>query len=160
MRSGDENVVFTLASGESVPAEVEDDLVGLSFRPVSRAPDPGELPRSVQGTLARLQPLADAVLDTLSGLTARPDQVGVQFGIKVECCCRRGHRQGRHRSELAVKLNWKRPNRCRAGATANAESTPGTSLWTKGISGRSLASPRPAGATSAWACTCGPAATC
>lgn len=33
MRTGDTKiVVFTLASGESVPAEVEDDLVGLSFQ--------------------------------------------------------------------------------------------------------------------------------
>ena len=79
MRTGDTKiVVFTLASGESVPAEVEDDLVGLSFRPVSRAPDPGELPRSVQEALARLQPLADAVLD----LVAHDDGAGLAHRLR------------------------------------------------------------------------------
>ncbi|HNK32254.1 MAG TPA: CU044_2847 family protein [Plasticicumulans sp.] len=109
MRSGDTKiVVFTLASGESVPAEVEDDLIGLSFRPVSRAPDPGELPRSVQEALARLQPLADAVLDTLSGLTARPDQVEVQFGIKLSAAAGAVIAKAGSEANFAVKLNWKR----------------------------------------------------
>ena len=101
-------VVFTLASGEAVPVEVEPVRAGLNFQPVSRDAAAGDLPKSFAEALARVRPLADAVIETLSGLAARPDQVEIQFGIKLNAVAGAVIAKAGTEANFAVKLNWKR----------------------------------------------------
>jgi hypothetical protein len=71
-----------LESGSMFAVEIADEDAE-----VVRAARPGEViataTKSFEAELERLQPMAQALVSKLGDLTERPDEVGVEFGLKL-----------------------------------------------------------------------------
>jgi hypothetical protein len=78
-------VEFVLKPGITIPVEVEDS--GLDFTKVSREGGTREAsdkaPRSFNEALERVRPMADLLIERLRELAAQPDEVEIEFGIKL-----------------------------------------------------------------------------
>lgn len=77
-------VAFPLSDGESVLVEVDmPDDAGGTVR-ASRAGEITETARvSFEDALSKIKPSAEYIISCLRGLTHAPDQVVVEFGIKL-----------------------------------------------------------------------------
>lgn len=71
---------FVLDDGKTVWIEVEEPKAH-GYEPVSRRK--AEEERQFKKALDRIKPAADDLLATLRGLTTGPDEIEVEFGIKI-----------------------------------------------------------------------------
>jgi hypothetical protein len=75
-------IEFELAEGGTVVVEVDDEETGLE-----RAARPGEIAekagQTFESALDRIKPAAEAILQRLSGLAKSPDEIQVEFGVKL-----------------------------------------------------------------------------
>ena len=76
-------VEFPLQDGNSVLAEVDEPMP----EGVVKAARPGEVAAKAKETLEdaldKIQPAAQAIIAKLRGLPDAPDEIGVEFGIKL-----------------------------------------------------------------------------
>lgn len=102
------SLVALLVEG-SDPVLVEvDDAAGGIVRAGRAAELVESLGETFQASLARLRPLADALREQFDALTERPDEVGVEFGLKVtaDAGVVIAHTSGE--ANFKVTLQWRR----------------------------------------------------
>ncbi|HEU4629149.1 MAG TPA: CU044_2847 family protein [Gemmatimonadaceae bacterium] len=116
-------VEFPLADGGCVVVEVE---VPAGQERVVRAARPGELAvkagRTFEDALAQVRPMADAVLAKLRALAARPDEVEIEFGLKLSAEAGAILTSAGAEANFQVTLRWTREADAHAnGGRASAD---------------------------------------
>ena len=100
-------VELPLANGETVLVEVQSDDDG-----VVRAARPGEViatvGESLQASLDRLRPLAQALVEKFRGLEHAPESISVEFGIKVTAEAKVVIAHAGSEANFKVQLQWNR----------------------------------------------------
>lgn len=100
---------FPLEEGGSIFVEVEstslDQLIPASL--------PGDVAAKValtlEAALDRVQPAAKAIVSKLRGLVDPPDEVSVEFGIKMSASAGAVIASADTEANFKVNLTWKRP---------------------------------------------------
>ena len=109
-----ELVEFTLESGGSVWVEVE-TVPGSGQRggPVSFRNPAEKVAEAVvptfEAALDKVRPVADAVITKLKGLATAPDQIQVEFGLKLTAQAGAIIAAAGGEANFKVALTWKRP---------------------------------------------------
>ena len=103
-------VEFPLQDGGSVLVEVEEaETAGGPVR-ASRGTDlPEKAQLTFEQALARVRPAAEAIIGRLRDLDDPPDQVGVEFGIKLSGTAGAIIASAGVEANYKVTLTWKRP---------------------------------------------------
>jgi hypothetical protein len=100
-------VAVPLEEGEAILVEVDDTGDGIV-----RAARPGEvvatLNESFEAALARLQPLAQAIVSRFRDLAERPDEVGVEFGVKLSADAGLVVAHSSGEANFKITLQWRR----------------------------------------------------
>jgi hypothetical protein len=96
-----------LERGDAIMVEIDDADAG-----VVRAARPGEViataTKSFEAALERLRPMAQAMVDKLGGLTERPHEIGVEFGMKLSVDAGVVIARTSGEANFKVTLQWKR----------------------------------------------------
>lgn len=102
-------VEFAVPSGGTVLVEV-DELEGVGPRPAGVGD--GAIERATMGldqAISKVRPLAELLLAELQALTHRPDQVSVEFGIKLNVTAGIVIANTAVEGNCKITLNWKQP---------------------------------------------------
>jgi hypothetical protein len=101
-------IEFPLESGGTIVVETDEPVAGG----VGRAGRDGEIAEKAantfESTLDRLQPLTGALIDRLQDLARQPDQIEVQFGVKLSGSLGAIIASASGEANYSVKLTWKR----------------------------------------------------
>ena len=86
-RLGEESVMreireFSVEGQPPVYVEITDDDVATGYTLVSRDVDATQI-ESMERALSTVRPAAEIIMETIDGLTVRPKEVEVNFGIKL-----------------------------------------------------------------------------
>jgi hypothetical protein len=96
---------FPLQDGGTVVVEVDEDIAGTQ-----RAARPGEVAAQVTETfeaaLAPVAPAAEALLERLGTLSKRPEEITVQFGVKLTGKLNAIIASSAGEANFAVNLKW------------------------------------------------------
>ncbi|HVF28626.1 MAG TPA: CU044_2847 family protein [Pyrinomonadaceae bacterium] len=102
-------VEFPLESGSTVMVEVEEARSGGV---VTRGLGPAEIAtkatQTFEDALEKMRPAAGAVIAKLRDLSVPPDQVGVEFGIKLNADAKAYIASASAEANFKVTLTWKR----------------------------------------------------
>ena len=100
-------VEFPLEGGGVVLVEVEErDEAGP--RRVGRLDEVVEASdKTFQSALGQIRPAVDAMMETLSGLASRPDEITAQFGIKLGAKAGAFLASADAEAQFTVSLKWK-----------------------------------------------------
>ena len=97
-----------LDGAEPVIMEIDDEGNG-SLVPAAR---PGEIvataTKSLDTALERLQPMAQALISSLRDVAERPDEVGIEFGLKMNLQAGLVVARTSGEANFKVTLQWKR----------------------------------------------------
>ena len=100
-------VEVPLKGGDALAIEVDDQDAGIV-----RAARPGEViamaSSSFEAALERLQPMAQALVDKLGNLAERPDEVGIEFGVKLNVDAGLVIARTSGEANFKVTLQWRR----------------------------------------------------
>lgn len=102
-------IEFTVPDGASLLVEVDEPEVagprpaGVGDRAIERAT------MSIDQAISKIRPLAESLLSELQGLTRRPDQVEVEFGIKLNASAGIVVANTAVEGNCKIKLSWKQP---------------------------------------------------
>jgi NTP-dependent ternary system trypsin peptidase co-occuring protein len=96
-----------LESGDSIAIEVEDTEDTAIVR-ASRSPDALAV-QAFEAALERLRPAAEAIVNNLRLLSQTPDEIGVEFGIKVMADAGLVVARTSGEANFKVTLQWRRP---------------------------------------------------
>ena len=100
---------FLLQEGWSITVEVDEELTGGTVR----AARPGEIAETARLTfeeaLNKVRPAAEALISKLRSLSDPPDQVGVEFGLKLSATAGMVVAAAAVEANYKVTLTWKRP---------------------------------------------------
>ncbi|MET0625632.1 MAG: CU044_2847 family protein [Pyrinomonadaceae bacterium] len=101
-------VEFSLDDGTSVLVEVDEPETGG----VVRAGRAGEIVEKVQYTfseaLDRVKPAAETIINKLRTLDVTPDEIQVEFGIKLSAEAGAFFASASTEANFAITLSWKR----------------------------------------------------
>jgi hypothetical protein len=93
-------IEFPLEDGTSMAVEVDEP----GTEGMVRAARPGEITekatQTFEAALERLKPAAAAIISQLRGVSDPPEQIGVEFGVKLSAGGGRRHRLGRGGGQL------------------------------------------------------------
>ena len=96
-----------LETGAAIAVEIDDEDAE-----VVRAARPGEViataTKSFEAELERLQPMAQALVDKLGNLTERPDEIGVEFGLKLSVDAGLVVAHSSAEANFKITLQWRR----------------------------------------------------
>ena len=102
-------IEFTLENGGSIIVEASDSASEMGIAPAAR---PGEIAtratQTLETALEAVRPTAEAILTRLSGLSERPSEVSVEFGLKVGAQAGAIIASGTVEANFIVKLTWTR----------------------------------------------------
>jgi hypothetical protein len=113
VRSGGERAVtylleVPLDSGDAITVEIDDTEAGIV-----RAARPGEVvataTKSFEAALERLRPMAQSLVDKLGNLSERPEEIGVEFGMKLSVDAGAVIARSSAEANFKVTLQWRRP---------------------------------------------------
>lgn len=77
-------VQYRLETGGNVLVEVEETDLEKGRTPVSRKPRvPEEATKEFEQALDDIRPVADAIVQKFKDLSSKPDNIGVEFGVKM-----------------------------------------------------------------------------
>jgi Trypsin-co-occurring domain 1 len=100
-------VEVPLRSGDVIAVEVDDQDAGIV-----RAARPGEViataTSSFEAALERLQPMAQTLVDKLGNLAERPDEMGIEFGMKLNVDAGLVIARTSGEANFKVTLQWRR----------------------------------------------------
>lgn len=103
-------IEFPLEGGGSVVVEVDEPEAEGG---VVRAARPGEVSEraqlSFEEALGKLRPAAESIIARLRALSDPPDQVGVEFGLKLSAGAGAVIASAAAEANYRVTLTWKRP---------------------------------------------------
>jgi hypothetical protein len=96
-----------LAEGGSVLVEIESED-GPVLRGGRRQPEVVQAGRTLEAVLAELGPTAQAIVSRLRTLAQSPDEIQVEFGIKLNASARLVVAQSGGEANFRVALRWAR----------------------------------------------------
>jgi hypothetical protein len=100
-------VEFTLEGGGTIPVEVDESVSGGVVRSARPGEVVGQASESLGEALDRAMPAAQALIAKLQTLGSRPDEIEIQFGLKLSgelgAILARTGAEG----NFSVKLSWK-----------------------------------------------------
>jgi len=102
-------IEFTVPDGGTLLAEV-DEYEGVGPRPAGVGD--GAIERATMGidqAISKVRPLAELLLAELQALTHRPDQVAVEFGIKLNASAGIVIANTAVEGNCKITLSWKQP---------------------------------------------------
>ena len=109
-------IEFPVPGGGYLQVEVE-EAEGAGPRPASA----GTIERATMGldqAIAKVRPLAELLLEELQGLTRKPDEMAVEFGIKLNVSAGVVIANTSVEGNCKVTLSWKKTDKSRpAGRT-------------------------------------------
>ncbi len=109
-------VEFPMESGDTILVEIE----GEEPEGMVEAAAPGEVIRNVQQTfeeaLGKIRPVAQAVINKLKGLSEPPDEIEVEFGLKLDAKAGTILASASAEANIAVSMTWRRPSSKPAGS--------------------------------------------
>jgi hypothetical protein len=101
-------LAIPLEAGNSLVVEVDEEPG------IVRSARPGELmataSQTFESALVKVKPAAEALLATFRNLAESPDEITVDFGMKVTAEAGLVIAQGGAEANFAVKLAWRRPS--------------------------------------------------
>ena len=110
-------IEFPLEDGGTVVVEVDEDVAGTT-----RASRPGEVAEKATETfeaaLAPVVPAAEALIGRLRGLSQRPEEVTIQFGVKLSGKLNAIIASSAGEANFAVTVKWKPTPGADAGPAA------------------------------------------
>lgn len=102
-------IEFPLEGGGTILVEVEQPEVEGGLVPAAK---PGQLVKKTANTfeeaLERIKPAASVVIRKLRGLSDPPDEIGVEFGLKLSAEAGAFVASAAAEANYKVTLNWKR----------------------------------------------------
>jgi hypothetical protein len=119
---------FQLPDGSKIVVEIAEDPRLPGYRPVARDTDQ-QPEHSFKEALDRIRPVADGVMDALRSLAVRPDDIEVEFGVKLSGKVGAIIASTGTEANFKIKLKWNARSASNApavAATAAVES--GTTL--------------------------------
>lgn len=103
-------VEFPLEAGGSVLVEVEEpDAAGGTVRAGRETDLPERARLTFEAALSRVRPAAESVIGQLRDLADPPDQVGVEFGLKLTGTSGAIIASAGVEANFKVTLTWRRP---------------------------------------------------
>jgi hypothetical protein len=103
-------IEFTVPGGGTLLAEV-DEPEGAGPRPAGTGD--GAIERATMGidqAISKVRPLAELLLSELQALTHKPDQVAVDFGIKLNASAGIVIANTAVEGNCKITLSWKQPS--------------------------------------------------
>lgn len=101
-------IEFPLASGGVIVVEIDEPEIGLQRVSRGRGTEYGESANETfDDALAKIKPAADVIIDTLRTLNNSPDEVEVEFGMKMSLDHGVVIAANSLESNYRVKLAWK-----------------------------------------------------
>jgi hypothetical protein len=101
-------LAIPLEAGNSLVVEVDEEPG------IVRSARPGELiataSQTFESALVKVKPAAEALLATFRNLAESPDEITVDFGMKVTAEAGLVIAQGGAEANFVVKLAWRRPS--------------------------------------------------
>ena len=101
---------FPLEDGTSVVVEVDEPVPEGGLVQAAR---PGEVAeraaQTLEAALQKIKPMAGAVLTTLRGLAQRPDELQVEFGVKVSAQAGAVLASAGLEGNYRITLTWRGP---------------------------------------------------
>jgi hypothetical protein len=101
---------FPLEDGTSILVEVEDQVPEGGLVQAAR---PGEVAeragQTLEAALQKIKPMAEAVLTTLRQLAQRPDELHVEFGVKVSAQAGAVLASASLEGNYRITLTWRAP---------------------------------------------------
>ena len=102
-------VEFPMESGGTIFVEVE----GEEPEGMVEAAAPGEVMTKAQQTfedaLGKIRPVAQAVINKIKNLSEPPDEVGVEFGLKVDAEVGAFLAAAKTEAGITVSMTWRKP---------------------------------------------------
>jgi hypothetical protein len=112
-------VEFPMEDGSSVVVEVDDTgSRGGTLRGERTTEVVDKVNTTFEQALARVQPAAEAIITTMRGLAATPDEVAVEFGLKLSAAAGAVIASAATEANFTLHLTWKRADS--AALTARA----------------------------------------
>lgn len=99
-------VEYELEGGASIMVEVE--LPEAGIQRAGREDQPVKATRKFEAALEQVKPVAEKVLETLRGLANPPNEIDVQFGIKLSAKAGAIIASADTEANFTVTLTWKR----------------------------------------------------
>jgi hypothetical protein len=100
-------VEFRLESGGAIPVEVDEQVSGGVVRSTRAGQVVGQAGESLEEALDKAMPAAQALIAKLRDLGSRPDEIEVQFGLKLSGELGAVLAKTGVEGNFAVKLVWK-----------------------------------------------------
>ena len=102
-------VAFPTRAGQSVVVEVTDEPSAGTVRAVRPGDVTETAARSFEAALGPVQAAAEAFVATLRNLTERPDEIGVEFAVKLSAKAGAIIAATDAEANFQVTLKWTRP---------------------------------------------------
>jgi Trypsin-co-occurring domain 1 len=97
---------FGLEGGGSVLVEVDASADGPALRGGPATPSIGQAAETLEGALGQLAPATRAVLAQLRSLAESPDEIEVEFGVRLSAEARVIIAKGTGEANFRVALRW------------------------------------------------------
>lgn len=102
-------VEYKLEQGGSVLIEVEEIELERGRAPVAKRPGvPEEATKEFEKALDDIRPVADTIVQKLKDLSSEPDNIGIEFGIKMNAQAGAFIAATGIEANFKVTLSWKR----------------------------------------------------
>ncbi|MEN3330877.1 MAG: hypothetical protein V7641_242 [Blastocatellia bacterium] len=101
-------IEFPLEDGSSMMVEVEDPVTGVPVRGAHPVEIAERAKQTFEASLEKLKPAASAIITKLRELSDQPEQVAVEFGIKLSGAAGVVLASTGVEANFKVTLTWKR----------------------------------------------------
>ncbi|MGP1386564.1 MAG: CU044_2847 family protein [Thainema sp.] len=100
-------VEYEIGEGQKIIVEVSEPTPG-GLVPVGRGSDTiVKAQRTLSDTLDNIRPAAEAIIDKLSDLTKRPDEIAIEFGVKLSANAGAVLAAASAECNFVIHLTWK-----------------------------------------------------
>ena len=100
-------VEYEIGEGQKIIVEVSEPTAG-GLVPVGRGSDViAKAQLTLSKTLDNIRPVAESIIDKLSDLTNRPDEISVEFGVKLSANAGAVLAAASTECNFVIRLKWK-----------------------------------------------------
>ena len=105
-----ELIEFSLSNGESVILEVEDAYIEGNTIPVANAGEVvAKAKQTFEDAMENIKPAANVIITKLREITDPPDEIEVEFGIKLSASAGAIVTNASVEANYKINLTWKKP---------------------------------------------------
>ncbi|HKQ07601.1 MAG TPA: CU044_2847 family protein [Blastocatellia bacterium] len=101
-------VEVPLEQGGTLLIEVDDPEIRTGIRSISPTEVAEQAKQTFESALEKIKPAASAIVDKLKSISDPPDQIGVEFGIKLSAKASAFIASSDAEANFKVSLTWKR----------------------------------------------------